>query len=178
MDPMTIAALASAGIGGAQQLFGGRQERQRYKPSPYEQMVVDRLMEQYKGELPSWLTAPYYREAQKLEKSHAGEPGVSGLVSGIKARDIFGPMGEAGKAYKTGLMSTIGRLTRGTGEYETTQPMDFSSSLWDLGYALAMRKKGKGKKGEGGDKRSPMLFDPQDIPRGNYPYLWDEGVNV
>lgn len=177
MDPMTIAALGSAGIGGLQQLFGGR--GRRYKLSPYEQMAIDKLMEQYKGELPSWLTAPYYREGRKLEKRYAKQPGVSGLVSGIKSRDIFGPMGEAGEAYKTNLMSIIGRLTRGTGE--TTQPMDFSSSLWDLGYALAMRKKkGKGKAGEGmgggsgrGGGYSPSPYRSGRERSINYPYLWE-----
>lgn len=171
MDPMTIAALGSAGIGGLQQLFGGR--GRRYKPSEYEQMVIDKLMEQYKGELPGWLTAPFYREARKLEKRYAKQPGVSGLVSGIKTRDIFGPMAEQGEAYKTNLMSTIGRLTRGTGEI--TEPMDFSSSLWDLGYALAMRKK-KGKKGEGaggaGGYYPQSPYRPGRERSIDRPYLW------
>jgi len=170
MDPMTIAALASAGVGGLQQLFRGR-ERQQYKLSPYEQMALNQLMEQYRGELPGWLTAPYYREAKKLEKRYAGQPGISGLVSGIKSRDIFGPMAEEGKAYKSNLMSMIGSLTRGTGETVLTRPMDFSSALWDLGYALATRKK-KGK-GEGivpgAFQKKFSLYNP---PETNYPYLW------
>jgi len=174
--PEWLIPLLSAGIGGAQQLFGG-QGRQRYEPSKYEQMVIDKLMEQYRGDLPGWLTAPYYRQARELEKRYARQPGVSGLVSGIKARDIFGPMGEAGEAYKANLMSTIGGLTRGTGEMVTTQPRDFSSPLWDLGYALATRRK-KGKTGGGivpGQQHSvnyPAPYRPGRERSIDYPYLW------
>ena len=170
MDPMTIAALGSAGIGGLQQLFGGR-GRQRYKPSKYEQMVIDQLMEEYKGELPGWLTSPYMREAHRLEQQETQYPGLRGTVSGIKERKVFGPMAEAGRAYKTNLMSIIGKLTRGTGEMETTQPKDFSSSLFDLGYALAMRKK-KGEKGKG---VVPGSFQKKlSLSQPDFSYLWED----
>jgi len=179
MDPMTIVALLSAGTEAYRAYKGGREKRE-YKFSPYEQMVIDYLMKEYKGGLPSWLTAPYHGEARRLEQRYARHPGLSGVVSGIKARDIYGPMAEAGERYRSQLMSMIGGLTRGTGETVFTEPKDYSSALWDLGYALRSMKglkKGKGQRG-GVDAGGYSGYYPSPYRPGrerslDRPYLWD-----
>jgi len=176
--------LASAGIG-AYQTYRRKPERREYKFSPYEQMAIDELMREYRGNLPQWLTAPYHAQARRLRQQTARHPGLAGAVSGIEARDIYGPMAEAGERYKSNLMSMIGSLTRGTGETVYTEPKDYSSALWDLGYALRSMK-GLPKAGEEEEeeegvmpesfKRKFSLFTPGSTL--NYPYLWKRRQNA
>ena len=172
--------LASAGIE-AYQTYRRKPERREYKFSPYEQMAIDELMREYKGNLPQWLTAPYHAQARRLRQQTARHPGLAGAVSGIEARDIYGPMAEAGERYRSQLMSMIGGLTRGTGETVFTEPKDYSSALFDLGYALmSMRGKGKGK-GKQGERGAdlggysgyyPAPYRPGRERSLERPYLW------
>jgi hypothetical protein len=138
--PEWLIPLLSAVGGGLETAFGGRQ-KQQYKFSPYEQMVLDELMKQYKGEVPAEVTAPYYGLAKDIEQQYARQPGVSGIVSGMKERLAYAPMSRAVGSYKQSLLPAIMSLTRGTGETITQQPKDYSSSLGDIGFLLAMLNK-------------------------------------
>lgn len=87
--------------------------------SPEMQRLLDRVETMYAEGLPEGIrgriSAPYIQERQRIEKSYARQPGVSGLQSAQIQRRVTGPMGQAiGGAetqYQTRLLDVIAQIT-------------------------------------------------------------------
>ena len=132
---MSLLAAGGLSIGAKllEALLGKGQSR--YEMSPQEQEVFDAFMEASRGNVPSSVTAPYHREAKKIEKRYAGMPGVSGIESALKQRQAYGPMSEAIKSYKLGAAGQAAGLAKGTGSM--TMPTDWGGTVGGMGGDMA-----------------------------------------
>lgn len=148
IGPWAIPAISSV-ASLLESYLGSRKQKQGYEMSPYEQMIINALLKEYQGEVPSYVTAPYVREAKNIEQQHARRAGSSGLVPALKQRYAYAPMSEAIKGYKGMQLSQLAGLTRGTGTQWTQGNMDIGEPVGDIGWllwTLTQEKEGEGKK--------------------------------